>query len=543
MHIPVPRQQKQTGETCRRVRPRERPERARATRRIWHTVASEMKHGDAAFGEATGEEEEKEEAGADAIPVVVRVVRVPPPPAKRARTGGAAAPRRPPRPGGEGREAPAGLGVYGDPGEHLCTIETGRGRGGGGESVGEGEGDSEGGTNDDEWCAFNYFPLIQRIVTCPAPPQVNAYAHERDPGAAPAEAERGAGASDAVGRAVMQQTVIEINDDDDGDDDDDDDEGEKSVGAHSSHGGANESTAEPEVIEIDDDADDDDDGDDDGDDDDDSGGGGGNSAVGGGEPAKEQEVIEIDDDDDDDESDGGDGGNPGEQRKEPASNKRGSLSRDPPSAAFAGSRGASAPYHALQTKKCGICREKHPEFRYSGKQWSRLDGHCSKCGVMERHRRVQQGEFRTGRTTREKNKSAKKSSRTCEAQCYKVLYSKKEEQERLFREAAARARERLAQEQRRTASAAGAYSAASAPTFDRPVDDVRTLPDYHWTWLDPFARLGLHPNASIAQIKRHFRRLALSYHPDKAQCTNAPARFQAIKEARSECLTKLGGYS
>lgn len=543
MHIPVPRQQKQTGETCRRVRPRERPERARATRRIWHTVASEMKHGDAAFGEATGEEEEKEEAGAGAIPVVVRVVRVPPPPAKRARTGGAAAPRRPPRPGGEGREAPAGLGVYGDPGEHLCTIETGRGRGGGGESVGESEGDSEGGTNDDEWCAFNYFPLIQRIVTCPAPPQVNAYAHERDPGAAPAEAERGAGASDAVGRAVMQQTVIEINDDDDGDDDDDDDEGEKSVGAHSSHGGANESTAEPEVIEIDDDADDDDDGDDDGDDDDDSGGGGGNSAVGGGEPAKEQEVIEIDDDDDDDESDGGDGGNPGEQRKEPASNKRGSLSRDPPSAAFAGSRGASAPYHALQTKKCGICREKHPEFRYSGKQWSRLDGHCSKCGVMERHRRVQQGEFRTGRTTREKNKSAKKSSRTCEAQCYKVLYSKKEEQERLFREAAARARERLAQEQRRTASTAGAYSAASAPTFDRPVDDVRTLPDYHWTWLDPFARLGLHPNASIAQIKRHFRRLALSYHPDKAQCTNAPARFQAIKEARSECLTKLGGYS
>jgi len=66
------------------------------------------------------------------------------------------------------------------------------------------------------------------------------------------------------------------------------------------------------------------------------------------------------------------------------------------------------------------------------------------------------------------------------------------------------------------------------------------LPDDHWRYSSNYGRLGLPTSASTEQIKKHYKRLALKYHPDK-QDKNIVAtetdkelmakRFQGVKEA------------
>jgi hypothetical protein len=48
--------------------------------------------------------------------------------------------------------------------------------------------------------------------------------------------------------------------------------------------------------------------------------------------------------------------------------------------------------------------------------------------------------------------------------------------------------------------------------------------------LDPYSRLGLAPGASLADVKRAYRRLALEVHPDRAG-SGSVSRFLAVKTA------------
>jgi hypothetical protein len=71
--------------------------------------------------------------------------------------------------------------------------------------------------------------------------------------------------------------------------------------------------------------------------------------------------------------------------------------------------------------------------------------------------------------------------------------------------------------------------------FHAPVVDVANLPVGHWLWKDPYSRLGVPPLFDRQNvIKKHYRKLALLYHPDKSRNSDGPRRFQAIKEAYEE---------
>lgn len=112
------------------------------------------------------------------------------------------------------------------------------------------------------------------------------------------------------------------------------------------------------------------------------------------------------------------------------------------------------------------------------------------------------------------------------------------EQERLFREAAERVREA---KQRATTTNEFTNFTASQPKncFERPIEDVTKLPIMHWTWDNLYARLGLPEGASLQLVKRHYRKLALQYHPDKSDkrdITLANKRFHAIKDAYEQIL-------
>jgi len=94
-----------------------------------------------------------------------------------------------------------------------------------------------------------------------------------------------------------------------------------------------------------------------------------------------------------------------------------------------------------------------------------------------------------------------------------------EEQERLLRAAASRVKtkeERL-KHMRKLRS--------------EPFKDLSKLPNYHWKLSNPYACLGLPPQSSFGLVKKHYRKLCLLYHPDKACFADAPSRFQGVKEA------------
>ena len=48
---------------------------------------------------------------------------------------------------------------------------------------------------------------------------------------------------------------------------------------------------------------------------------------------------------------------------------------------------------------------------------------------------------------------------------------------------------------------------------------------------DYYSALGLRGSASIADIKKAFRQLAATYHPDRNSDPDAPARFRAVQQA------------
>jgi len=46
-----------------------------------------------------------------------------------------------------------------------------------------------------------------------------------------------------------------------------------------------------------------------------------------------------------------------------------------------------------------------------------------------------------------------------------------------------------------------------------------------------YAALGLHSDASLADIKKAFRQKASQFHPDRNSALDAPARFREVQEA------------
>lgn len=48
---------------------------------------------------------------------------------------------------------------------------------------------------------------------------------------------------------------------------------------------------------------------------------------------------------------------------------------------------------------------------------------------------------------------------------------------------------------------------------------------------DYYAVLGVAANATLAEIKSTYRKLASQFHPDKNSASDAPARFRQVQEA------------
>jgi preprotein translocase subunit Sec63 len=94
-------------------------------------------------------------------------------------------------------------------------------------------------------------------------------------------------------------------------------------------------------------------------------------------------------------------------------------------------------------------------------------------------------------------------------------------QERMLREAAERVR--LLNLARRPIS-----STPGIPVIDNPIPNIEERYPDHWTWKDPYARLGLPANANIRLVKSHWRHLARVYHPDKSNRPQTSAKFNAI---------------
>lgn len=96
-------------------------------------------------------------------------------------------------------------------------------------------------------------------------------------------------------------------------------------------------------------------------------------------------------------------------------------------------------------------------------------------------------------------------------------------QERLFREAA---------ERMRAARPSTEFPTSNTfVTITTPMHDIAERYPQHWTWKDPYAILGLPPNASIQLIKSQYRRLARKYHPDKSPDPNTTTKFHSISSA------------
>ena len=78
---------------------------------------------------------------------------------------------------------------------------------------------------------------------------------------------------------------------------------------------------------------------------------------------------------------------------------------------------------------------------------------------------------------------------------------------------------------------------AQFPVFSSPLVDIaKQYPD-HWNWPNLHARLGLPANAGPSLVKKHYRKLALLYHPDKSRFSDSSARFMAITAAYKKLIS------
>jgi hypothetical protein len=118
-----------------------------------------------------------------------------------------------------------------------------------------------------------------------------------------------------------------------------------------------------------------------------------------------------------------------------------------------------------------------------------------------------------------------------------------EEQERLFREAAARMRTqakfRVSYESEQRSRKSAATAAANSRLFTAAVTDVHLLFPNHWEYADLYARLGLPRTATDSMIVSHYRKLAKVYHPDRnvrSKADSTKHKFQAVTEAYSSSL-------
>jgi DnaJ-domain-containing protein 1 len=101
------------------------------------------------------------------------------------------------------------------------------------------------------------------------------------------------------------------------------------------------------------------------------------------------------------------------------------------------------------------------------------------------------------------------------------------EQERLLRESAAR----LKFQAKFTVASQLEHMKPSVVEFAEPIQEIEKRYPNHWQFKNPHSRLGLPKNASVEQIKSHYRRLALAYHPDKSRAADTELKFQEVTEA------------
>lgn len=100
-------------------------------------------------------------------------------------------------------------------------------------------------------------------------------------------------------------------------------------------------------------------------------------------------------------------------------------------------------------------------------------------------------------------------------------------QNRLLNESAKRVRQRVEEDP----SFYKPVPADELLSFAVPFLDVYKKYPHHWQWSDPYARLGLPRNATGTQVKKHYRKLALIYHPDKLKAGDSTEQFHAITAA------------
>ena len=123
---------------------------------------------------------------------------------------------------------------------------------------------------------------------------------------------------------------------------------------------------------------------------------------------------------------------------------------------------------------------------------------------------------------------SKSSGRASNFQQFSYLFSLEDaekEQERLFKESAARVRLQA------QFLVVGHDYVSGSTVFDSTIPDIANSYPHHWKYNNFYSRLGLPQNASIQLVKSQYRKLALLYHPDKSKSYSTSVKFQAITEA------------
>jgi hypothetical protein len=113
-----------------------------------------------------------------------------------------------------------------------------------------------------------------------------------------------------------------------------------------------------------------------------------------------------------------------------------------------------------------------------------------------------------------------------------------EEQERLFREAAARMKQKHSQAPASAPRHNG--NTVYGPTFEVLVRNVQERYPLHWKWKNPHSCLGVPPGTGLPQVKAQYRQLVRCYHPDKSRQADTTTKFHAVVLAYNKiCQAQL----